>query len=139
MDNNLQWQRATHIHQCKARERRESQIFTLSWRGGGALQIVGYAALARYLRLKEASLPVLFSRGGGASFELARPNPLHGETDVCTVVRQLQKKTIKKRGRPAKHGPHSTDPRLGIELAGDASAVPKETNRRRREKSKLPQ
>lgn len=139
------WKSAAEQHSRNAAQRRAQQIFTLSYRGGGASEIIGYAALAAQLGIKESSIPVLLSRGKG-SFTLMRTNPLTGEEDLLEVTRLLPAKPPKRpRGRPKTA--HAADPRLGIEFAGFseesdfangkklAKTVPKSRNRRTREKS----
>ena len=102
MDKFSLQRRAAATHAQKAKQRRDSTVWTLTWRGGGSTQIVGYAALAAHLNIKERSIPVLLSKGGGTAFQLTRPSPLNGEPDVLTVTRLSPAKTKARRGRPPK-------------------------------------
>lgn len=112
MDNAEVLSRARRIHSQRSKEQRDSTIWYLSWRGGGASTITGYGALATELNLKESSIPVLLSKAGGTSFTLERTNPLTGEADILEVIRApLAKPESKRRGRPSKR--NKTDPRLG--------------------------
>jgi hypothetical protein len=134
MDNNSLLIRARNKRSVNARTARLTTRFLLSWRGGGTVEIVGYSELAKYLSIKESSIPVFLSNGGGTQFNLARANPLHGEMDTVTVARLLVAKEPKRRGRPSKRAQHIGDARLGTELAESAKTVPKTRNRRTNEK-----
>jgi hypothetical protein len=101
-----------YSHLSKARERaranaatrRANTVFTLSWRGGGASELLGHKALAAALNINLSSIPVLLSKGGGTSFDLMRTNPITGERDILTVTRTLPakaKRASRARGRPS--------------------------------------
>lgn len=102
MDNYSLQRRAAVVHSSRAKQRRQQAIFTLCFRGGGVSQVTGHAALAQALQVKESSLPVLFSKGGGRSFTLKRRSPLTNEPDVLTVTKAPPAKEPTRRGRPPK-------------------------------------
>jgi hypothetical protein len=115
MDNASLLLKARREHSKNAKARRDATVFVLSYRGGGTARILGYTALAATLNIKEASIPVLLSKGCGGTFTLTRPNPLSGEPDVLVVARVPVAKPKPRRGRP----PKAQDwERLGSEAPG---------------------
>jgi hypothetical protein len=107
---------ATAARIKKAKQRRDDTVFTLSFRGGGTSQIVGYSSLAKELNIKESSITVLLSKGGDKGFTLNRVNPVTQETDILTVWRITPTKPKLKRGRPPKYIDKA---RLGTEFTGE--------------------
>jgi hypothetical protein len=95
--------KAREIARRNAANTRANTVFVLEYRGGGGSELKGYTALAKALSIKETSIPVLVSQGGGASFTLMRTNPLTGEPDIVQVTRVVPAKLLrmrKPRGRP---------------------------------------
>jgi hypothetical protein len=122
------------------------QRFELSWRSSGESELLTLEQLCALLNLKPQSVRVYLANGRD-SFSVTRNNPVTGEPDILTITRHCPlAKPKRPRGRPNKRTQYEADPRLGSEfqtgttLAPPARTVPKQTNRRTREKpqSKLP-
>lgn len=95
---------AAAAHSKKTAEQRSTQLFSLSWRGGGEIEhIEGWQALAKRLDLSENTIYQYMLRDSGV-FYLKRINPFTNERDSLQVSRMLRTgEPLKaKRGRPRK-------------------------------------
>jgi hypothetical protein len=140
-----------------AAARKNTQLFRFDWRSTGWTFVVGYPAACSALGIKENTLRSRLSTTNN-KYMLKRVNPIHGEYDALTVSAiPLAKVPAGVRGLVAREVDWE---RLGAEapgydaavqagklafptgttLAPPARTVPKQTNRRTREKpqSKLP-
>lgn len=94
-----------------AEYRRTHQEYSLDYNGGGSEHVIGSAALAKRLHLKELSMTVYLSKGKG-TFVVHATNPITGEPDLLYVTRlpkpvppsyaPPKPKSTKRLGRPPK-------------------------------------
>lgn len=104
--------KAAEIHSAKAKEARNAQVFSLTWRGGGYSELVGWTTVCAWLGCKESTLRVRLSESRNA-YQVLRANPDSGVEDIVTVARLVLNKPKAKRGRP----PKTLDKaRLGVEF-----------------------
>lgn len=106
-------------HTEKAKQRRESQVFRLLWRGSEPEYLTGFDAICARLNMKENSLRVRLSQHKNR-YSITRINPVTNEEDILTISYAKVDKSVPKRGRPAKYIVDID--RLGTEYFGGDNA-----------------